>query len=378
MEKVRCKVQASCPIEEVNSFKLLPIKSEILQRMVELSIDVKTAHRYALKFMIKREKSLLLVSPPASGRGSASMIAILNSIDYTRLVPQALILCPTKLLAKEYFETINSYARYLPLKSELCIGLRFVEKRNLVNSQVIVGTCGKLKYFLSQNLLHLSYVRIIVCDIANKLFSPINCEETEELLNQIAINCIYWYLSPKIQNNLKEKFLAKVLKGETIIVERDEKALEEVTFYAKICEEVKEKDDFVLGVSYHSNKQVIIFSRCLDELEKYEDLMKNFSAVLILSRFSQQHKKAILQDFTSQVIKILICESKGSVLRKIQSKNPVDVLNLDLPKNNDEFLMRIRRFDYSPEDCIYIVTSSESYQNIQFLAQNLSLKIVLY
>lgn len=378
MEKIRCKVQASCPIEEINSFDQVSIKNEILRRMGELAIDVKTAHRYALKFMIKREKSLLLVSPPASGRGSASMIAILNSIDYSRPIPQALILCPTKLLAKEYFETINSYARYLPLQSELCIGSRFVEKKNLVNSQVIVGTCGKLKYFLSQNLLHLSYVRIIVCDVANRLFSTDNCEETEELLNQIAINCVYWYLSPKIQNNLKEKFLAKVLKGETIIVERDEKALEEVTFYAKVCEEIKEKDNFVLGISYHDDKQAIIFSRSLEELEKYEELMKEFSAVLILSRFSQQHKKAILQDFTNEVIKILICESKGSILRKIHSKNPVNVLNLDLPKTNDEFLMRVRRFDYRPEDNIFIVTTSESYQDIQLLAQNLSLKIVLY
>ena len=375
-QRDRLKIEASCDLIQISSFEGLGLNPLIMKALIELNAQVKLAHTYALKLILS-QRDLLLISPSGSGRGSATMIGILQNIDYNMKCVQAIVISPEKRLAEEYLESLQAYAKYTGLTSILCSGNMMVDL-NCLNSQVIVCTCGKLRHFLDHGRIDTTNLKIIVCDIANKLFKESMARDTEYILNYIKRPCRYWFLSPKIHAYTKNRFLLKARNPEIIEILRDERSLEEATFYAKVVDSVKEKHDFIHGLAYHSQRQMIIFSNNIDDLEKIEELLVNLSSVILLISYSKIHIKTILDDFKNEITKVLICESKSQLCRKIETKHDVDVINLDIPKKIDIFLMRMRRFNYHAEDRVYIVESPEKYVSLQELAGELSLKIVHY
>ena len=337
----------------------------------------KIAHSYAL-VPILQKKSLLLTSPPASGRGSATMIGILNLMDYSLKRTQAIVLSPRKELAEEYLFSLRELAKNTPVTMTLCTGKANLDLKLLSSINIIVATPGKLGFCLRNNHLDPNYLKVFVCDVASKLFKDPMISDTVQILDLIRNDCIFWYLSPTNSQRVEGDFTARARNTEIIKILKDERVLEEITFYAKVTESEQEKREFIEGRAYHSNRQMIIFGGESDGLEQYEELLKDMSAVLLSGDFSKLHQKSILDDFKNEVIKVLICESKSSLCRKIQAKSSVDVINLNIPKNIEMFLMRLRRFNYDPEDTVIIVESPERYVGLQELAGDLQLKIVLY
>jgi superfamily II DNA/RNA helicase len=375
-DRNRLKVFKPDYLQPVSSFEELGIMPEVMRYIKESKTDFKIAHEYSLPLILAK-KNLFLVSPPASGRGSATMIGILNAIDFNINRVQALVLSPDKSLAEEYYENLKLFGKYTKMSSILCTGSLNVDVRQ-INSQVIVATCGKLMHFFRNELVDLRHLKVVVCDIANNLFKEPMLKDTELVLSRITKPCIYWYLCPKVENFIKEKFSAKVSSPEFIEILRDERLLEEFTFYAKVVLTAEEKVQFVHSLVFHSSRQVIIFGSNSEELESLNTLFSNLSCEFISSKYSKIHQKIILKDFKDEVLKVLACESKSSIIRKVQTKDAVDIVNLCIPKDNEMFIARMRRCNYHSKDIAWIVVTNEEYIELQKLAGNLSLKIILY
>ena len=62
-------------------------------------------------------------------------------------------------------------------------------------------------------------------------------------------------------------------------------------------------------------------------------------------------------------------------MRKIEAKEAVDVINLDIPIKLDIFMMRVRRFSPNPLDTIWILFEDATINKLQNLVENLCLKI---
>ena len=164
------------------------------------------------------------------------------------------------------------------------------------------------------------------------------------------------------------------MRGEIIKIFRDERALEDFTFYANVANTESEKKDFLQNFALEHSRQIIIFG-CLEELVKIENWFHDFSACLLTTKFTKIHQKVVLNDFKSEVLKILLCESKSALMRKIEAKEAVDVINLDIPIKLDIFMMRVRRFSPNPLDTIWILFEDATINKLQNLVENLCLKI---
>ena len=189
-DRSRLKLFSSCVIKKVDSFEGQGIKPEILKYIKESNVQIKLAHEYALSLILS-QKSLLLISPPASGRSSVAIIGILNSIDQSIQCTQAIVLSPEKRLAEEFFEILKDYSKYTKFTTLLCVaGVNFDTSK--LNAQIIVATCGTLLYYLKNNLVNLNYIKIIVCDIASKLFKePLDLHTEKVLSYVINHSCVY-------------------------------------------------------------------------------------------------------------------------------------------------------------------------------------------
>jgi ATP-dependent RNA helicase DeaD len=333
-------------------------------------------HKFALDHILKL-KSILIISPAGLGRGSSTMIGILNSIDLSDQSTQAIVLSPSKDLAKEFYSELNNLKGTLKISTYLCSAGERLDHLQL-KSQILVATGGVLLRLSKDRKIDLNHLKVIVCDIANKLFKDPMIQDTEQFLNLIHRPCTYWYLSPKEENNIKEKFLARVGDFPILEIKDDEKPIEDFRFYYKKVENDEEQLDFIKSISFHHSNQIIIYSHDLQKLKMIENELKDYSSALISTSYSKYHQNTVISDFRDEVLKVLLCESKLSLLRKIKAREKVDLIFLDASKDNETFMMRLRRFDYKQLDEVYFVFQEDHLPKLYQFIQNYNLEVETY
>ena len=371
-EKVFCEQ----PLTEIESFESLDLKEDLQSSLKSSNQKLKLVHKYALDSIIQL-KSLLIISPPGLGRGSSTMIGILNSIDPANLQPQAIVLSPNRTLAKEYYSELNAIKNEMKITTSLLVADVQYEPGSLA-SQVIIGTCGRIYRFCYEKSISLSNLKIIVCDIAFKLFKVPCIDHTELLLNLIHRPCTYWYLSPKDKHNIKEKFLARAGDFPIIHIKDDEKPIENFKYYFVGLESIEEQVEFIKGIIYHRNNQAVIYSHNKVILEKYEKELKDYSSGLVTTKFSKTHQFTVLQDFENETLKVLISESKPSLLRKIKSQGKTDLFFTDASKDPEHFMMRLRRAQYSLNDEVYFVLLKPEVSFLMAFIKHFKLEVFAY
>lgn len=369
----RIRVLSNTELNEITSFSDIGLKDELLQLLLESEIKVKPVLQHCLDYMLK-QKSILIISPPGLGRSLCSMIGLLNNVDPSLPYTQALVLSPTGSLAQEYSKDFKSLNKTIKLSTLTCIAKVFIDPKSL-KSQVIIGTCGRILRFIREKKIELTHLKYIVCDIADNLFEHPVIDDTEDLLNFINKPCVYWYLSPTNRNFIKEKLNSRVGEFGTFEIITNELVIEKMKFYVKIVNNDQEENDFIKRLVHHRKNPVILFSHNAEQLKTYEKILENYSASLISKKYSKRQQDSILQDFEMEVIKVLICESKGYFIRRINAKNKVDIVFLDPSKKVNTFLLRLRRKNFHEDDEVFFVIRQHHYPVIQEYVANLNLVV---
>lgn len=372
-EPIRHKFGSNIELVEIDSFLEIGLKDELLQILIELNTTIKPVVKSCLTQFLA-QKSILVISPTGLGRSLCSIIGVLNSVDNTLQSTQAIVLSPSASLAQEYFKDIIELNLTLNLSITLCTPKESNDQKSF-KSQIIIGTCGKILRNIREKNIDLTHLKFVVCDIADKLFQDPMIDDTEEILNLINKPCVYWYLSPSNRNFIKEKFTSRA--GESAIVEiyLDNQVLEKMKFYVQIVNDDLEEFDFVERLVYHKDNQTILYSHNIEQLIKYEKKLEKYSASLVSTLLPKRQQEVVLAEFEKEVLKVLICESKGKFIRKIKAKNKADIVFLDPSNNAKIFLTRLRRNKFSDDDEVFFVIRQDYYVIIQKYVSELGLVV---
>ena len=126
--------------------------------------------------VVLQRKDLLASAQTGTGKTagfSLPMLEILsNSQSSKRRVVRALVLTPTRELAAQVFEDIQTYSEFVNIKSAVLFGgvNQNPQARALRNGvDVLVATPGRLLDLYNQRLLSLDKVEILVLDEADRM-----------------------------------------------------------------------------------------------------------------------------------------------------------------------------------------------------------------
>mmetsp|Transcript_7093 Transcript_7093/g.6945 ORF Transcript_7093/g.6945 Transcript_7093/m.6945 type:complete len:101 (+) Transcript_7093:908-1210(+) len=67
----------------------------------------------------------------------------------------------------------------------------------------------------------------------------------------------------------------------------------------------------------------------------------------------------LLQEFKNKGFLICICASKRYIIRQIDTLEPIEVYNFDMPRKNEKYIKRIRRNGFLKRDTVFSFISSE-------------------
>lgn len=109
-------------------------------------------------------------------------------IDTQSETTQAVVLAPTRELAKQISMVMTALGQYLGIKVYVCTGGTDVrnERKNLkeTNYHVIVGTPGRVKDMITKKFISTDHVKIFVLDEADQMLGRGFKEQIAEMLQQ--------------------------------------------------------------------------------------------------------------------------------------------------------------------------------------------------
>ena len=175
--------------ETASEFARFGLRAELLSALETMGFHSPSPIQKAAIPELLLGRDLVGQARTGTGKTAAFGLPLLQRLDPDERRPQALVLTPTRELALQVADALNSYAAQLPQVRVLAIygGADFRDQLLHLRRgvQVVVGTPGRVMDHIRQGTLDLSALRTLVLDEADEMLRMGFIESVEWVLDQL-------------------------------------------------------------------------------------------------------------------------------------------------------------------------------------------------
>ena len=259
---------------------------------------------------------------------------------------RVLILTPTRELAAQVGESVQTYGKYLPFKSTIIfggVGIQPQIKALRSGIDILIATPGRLLDHVSQGTIDLTHVEILVLDEADRMLDMGFIRDIRKVIAILPAKRQNLLFSATYSDEIK-KLCESILKNPSIVEVARRNTSSELVTQKVILVDCKRKTA-LLGELIKKNRwaQVLVFTRTKHQANKVSDyLIKiGISAAAIHGNKSQGARTKALSDFKEGAVKILVATDIAA--RGLDIDQLPHVVNLELPNIAEDYVHRIGR-----------------------------------
>lgn len=165
------QAQEDNPLHSITTFDELGLSPEIRAGITDMGF------RRPSKIQ-ERALPLLLADPPShmiaqsqsgTGKTAAFVITILSRVDFNKPIPQALVLSPSRELARQIEGVIKMLGRNITTLSTQAAIPGAVERGRSIEAAIVVGTPGTVMDLVKRRQLDTREMKVIVLDEADNM-----------------------------------------------------------------------------------------------------------------------------------------------------------------------------------------------------------------
>ena len=294
-------------------------------------------------------KDMLAQAQSGTGKTGAFSVGVLQNIDTSVKKVQAIILAPTRELAKQIHDVVSGLAVFMKtLKIQLLVGGTSTEQdvSELKNEMphIVVGCPGRVHDMIRRNHIRGSEVKMIVLDEADEMLSSGFKEQVYNIFNFLNSSvqvCLFSATMPEELHSLASNFLRNPAK---ILVKSEQLTLEGIVQHLIALEDDSHKYTTLKDIfNMISVTQTIIYCNSIKRVTDLTEAMiqDNFPVCCIHSGMEKSERDVAFRDFKCGKHRVLI--SSNVTARGIDVQNVGVVINFDVPKDVHTYLHRIGR-----------------------------------
>ncbi len=292
-------------------------------------------------------RDLLGQAQTGTGKTAAFALPLLARIDAAANHPQLLVLAPTRELALQVAEAMQTYARFLPGFHVLPIyggqgmGHQLSQLRRGV--QVVVGTPGRVMDHMRRGTLDISKLQALVLD------------EADEMLRMGFIDDVQWILEHTPSERQIALFSATMPDQIRKVADRylNNPALVKIAAKTTTAENIRQRYWSIAGLhkldaltrilESETFDGVIIFVRTKTQtVELAEKLSaRGFSAEALNGDVPQAQRERTVDRLRNGKTEILVATDVAA--RGLDVKRVTHVINYDIPHDTESYVHRIGR-----------------------------------
>ena len=281
-----------------------------------------------------------------TGKTAAFGLPILEIVDATKPVVQALIVVPTRELAVQVEKDINSYAKHTSKRALALYGGQPIYAQldaMMDHPQIIVGTPGRLLDHLESGSLKLDDVSCVVLDEADRMLDMGFIDDVKRILGAIKGRHQTALFSATIPEDLLSLARRYMKHPREILIESEDLNVKEIDQYFLLTTE-KTKIESLLRI-LHTQRidRAILFCRTKRDTFWLDHVLyrKGVSCVAINGDLTQDQRDRAMQAFESGRRRVLVATDLAG--RGLDIDGLTHIINFDVPDDPYTYFHRIGR-----------------------------------
>ena len=325
----------------------MEFKKEIQQAIAEMGfVDLTEIQRLTIPLLLEG-KDVIGHSHTGTGKTAAFAIPILETIDFTLDVVQALVICPTRELSVQIKEEVTRIAKYIenfrivnvfggdPITNQI-----YALKKK---PQIIIGTPGRTIDHLERKTIKLDHLKIMVLDEADEMLKMGFQEDIETIFSKTPENrqtLMFSATMPRPILGLAKTYMhdAELVK----VIGEESTNTDILQYYYKVRKENKTEAIYRL-INVYRPKGSLIFCNTkiqVDELTQ-QLIERGVNCDKIHGDLPQTTRLDVLKKFHAGIIDVMVATDVAA--RGLDIKAVDAVFNYDVPEKADYYVHRIGR-----------------------------------
>ncbi|KAL2947600.1 hypothetical protein AAZX31_20G079900 [Glycine max] len=279
-------------------------------------------------------------------------------------LPKALVLAPTRELAKQVEKEIQESAPYL---KTVCVygGVSYVTQQGALSHgvDVVVGTPGRIIDLVNGNSLKLSEVQYLVLDEADRMLAVGFEEDVEVILDKVPAQrqtMLFSATMPGWVKKLSRKYLNNPLTID-LVGEQEEKLAEGIKLYALSATASSKRTVLSdLITVYAKGGKTIVFTQTKKDADEVSmALTSSIASEALHGDISQHQRERTLNGFRQGKFTVLVATDVAA--RGLDIPNVDLVIHYELPNDAETFVHRSGRTGRAGKEgtAILMYTSSQ-------------------
>jgi translation initiation factor 4A len=371
---------------EVNTFEELNLKQDLLKGIFGYGFEKPSVIQQKAILPIIQGKDVIAQAQSGSGKTAVFSISSLQLIDESLKQCQVLILGPTRELANQINTVVKAVGSNMNVNTSVCIGGSYLNKQELSNAQIVIGTPGRVYDVINSGVLKVDHLKLFILDEADEMLSSGFKEQIYEIYQLIDNNNLQnAILSATLSKDIldvAENFMKDPIK---ILVKNDELTLEGIKqFYVNVDKEDWKLDTLCDLFDAISAAQSIIFVESKRKADWLNEMMteRDFTVSCLHGDLEQKERERVLGEFRSGTSRVLI--ATDVIARGIDIQQVSLVINYDIPRKVETYIHKVGRsgrfgrkglaINFVTTDTIELQKNIEKYYStkIEEMPQNIS------
>lgn len=331
-------------------FSELGLSDAILKAVTQKGYDIPTAIQAQAIPVVLEGKDLMAAAQTGTGKTAAFVLPILQNLDKGKSVQanqaRVLILTPTRELAAQINESVETYGKHLSLRSTVVFGgvginPQMIKLRRGVD--ILVATPGRLLDLYRQKAIKFTQLEVLVLDEADRMLDMGFLPDIRKIIAILPKQRQSLFFSATFSDEIRN--LAKTIINNPVEISVTPRNTTVDTVEQWVYPVDKNQKSALLTklINTHKWQQVLVFSRTkhgANRLTKHLE-QSGIKATAIHGNKSQGARTKALADFKKGAVRILVATDIAA--RGLDISQLPQVVNFDLPHVPQDYVHRIGR-----------------------------------
>ncbi|MBT0724470.1 ATP-dependent RNA helicase RhlE [Rosenbergiella sp. S61] len=334
------------------TFDSLGLHAEILRAVNEQGYTTPTPIQQQAIPIVLAGDDLLASAQTGTGKTAGFTLPLLHRLTANekpingRRPVRALILTPTRELAAQVGENVQSYSRYLKLRSLVVFGGVSINPQMMKlrgGVDILVATPGRLLDLVQQNAVQLSNIEILVLDEADRMLDMGFIHDIRRILAKLPTRRQNLLFSATFSDEIKALAEKLLDRPKLVEVARRNTASEQVSQQVHFTDKKRKRELLSYLIGKENWQQVLVFTRTKHGANHLaEQLNKDgITAAAIHGNKSQGARTRALEHFKTGEVRVLVATDIAA--RGIDIEELPHVVNYELPNVAEDYVHRIGR-----------------------------------
>ncbi len=340
--------------QEINYMKFadLGLSKPLLDAIADQGYDTPSPIQAQAIPHVIEGRDVMAAAQTGTGKTAGFTLPILHRFDQTSKPKskgnqaRALVLTPTRELAAQIAASVETYGKYLKVKSAVVFGgvkINPQMQRLRGGVDVLIATPGRLLDLHSQNAIQFDQLEVLVLDEADRMLDMGFIHDIRRIIKLLPKKRQTLLFSATFSNEIRELARNIVYQPVEVSVTPPNSTVDSVTQSLIAVEKTDKTKVLTRLIKDNDWFQVLVFSRTKHGANRLvKQLMgKGVEAAAIHGNKSQGARTKALADFKASKVRVLVATDIAA--RGIDIDQLPHVVNFDLPQVAEDYVHRIGR-----------------------------------